>query len=80
MINNRSVNTVDNLKAQLCEDIKAYIAKNKLNNSKAAEVFGVQRQRIIDIQQGRIDKNFTIDYLVRMLDKVGVCTIKHSAA
>ncbi len=73
-------NTVAELKIRLCEDIKRYIAENNLSNSKAAEVFGVQRKRIIDIQQQRIEKGFTIDYLVEMLERVGLRTIKHNAA
>ena len=59
-------NTVAELKIRLCEDMKRYLAENNLSNSKAAEVFGVQRKQIIDIQQQRIEKGFTIDYLVEM--------------
>ncbi len=71
----KPASTVTELKIQLCEDIKRYIAENNLSNSKAAEVFGVQRKRIIDIQQQRIEKGFTIDYLVEMLERVGLHTI-----
>ena len=80
MSDTHPVNTVAALKIRLCEDIQRYIADNNLSNSKAAEVFGVQRKRIIDIQQQRIEKGFTIDYLVDMLERVGLHTIKHDAA
>ena len=80
MSDTHPVNTVAELKIRLCEDIQRYIADNNLSNSKAAEVFGVQRKRSIDIQQQRIEKGFTIDYLVDMLERVGLHTIKHDAA
>lgn len=72
--------TVTEIKMQLCEDIKRYMAENKLNNSKAAEIFGVQRRRIMDIKEKRIETGYTIDYLVEMLARVGIHAIKHDAA
>jgi|TARA_R110000822_G_scaffold187752_2_gene326466 predicted XRE-type DNA-binding protein len=67
------------LKVQLFDDIRQYIESNKLNNTEAAKLFGVQRHRIIDIQKGRIS-GFTIDYLVSMLARVGLQTLEHKVA
>ncbi len=67
------------LKVQLFDDIRQYIESNKLNNTEAAKLFGVQRHRIIDIQKDRIS-GFTIDYLVSMLARVGLQTLEHKAA
>jgi predicted XRE-type DNA-binding protein len=66
------------LKKQLCDDIRQYIVDHGLSNSKAADVFGVQRHRIIDIQQGRYEQGFTIDYLINMLARVGIQPLRHS--
>ena len=75
-----SKSRVEEIKAKLCQDIRKYIADNELSNSKAAEVFGIQRKRVVEIQQGRIDRGFTIDYLVTMLDRVGIRTLDHNVA
>lgn len=75
----KHTNPANALKKQLCDDIRQYIEEHQLTNSKAAEVFGVQRHRIIDIQQGRYNQGFTIDYLVNMLARVGIQPLRHSS-
>lgn len=63
------------IKAALFNSILSYIDTHKLTQEEAALRMGVQRSRIGDICRGKIE-GFSIDYLVLMVERVGVNPIR----
>ena len=59
------------IRADLMIAIKKYIEKNKLTQKKAAKQLGVDQPRINKLLNGHIEL-FTIDKLVKMLEKVDI--------
>ncbi len=58
------------LRAQLMRELETLIHKERLTQSDAAELLGIQQSRISDLVRGKIDR-FSIDMLVKLLAKTG---------
>ena len=58
------------IRAALMMAIEQELSKQKLTQTKAAELLGVSQPRISDLIQGKIHL-FTIDMLVNLLNKLG---------
>lgn len=59
------------LKSKLMNAIIDYIDEHELTQGAAAEIMEVQRTRVNDVCNGRIDK-MTIDALVAMVARLGI--------
>ena len=59
------------MRSELMMIIDDYIAKNGITQIKAADLMGVDQPRISKLLQGHIEL-FTIDILVKMLERVGI--------
>ena len=57
-------------KADLMTQLEQYIARNRLTQARAAEVFGVTQPRVSDLINGKLSV-FSLDELVRMYDATG---------
>ena len=66
------------LKARLMNAIIDYIEAEKLTQGAAAEIMKVQRTRVNDVCNGRIDK-MTIDALVAMAARLGIDPLRSAA-
>lgn len=68
-----STEEAENLKirAKLMDSLIGYVRDNELNQSEAAEHFGVQQGRVSLLMNGRISK-FTIDALINMHAHAGI--------
>ena len=66
------------LKSRLMNAIIDYINENGLTQGKAADVMQVQRTRVNDVCNGRIDK-MTIDALVAMAARLGLDPLQSAA-
>ena len=58
------------VKAVLMLELRRYIKSRKMTQRQAAEFFGTHQPRINDMAQGDMSK-FTIDYLIKMVNKAG---------
>ncbi len=70
------------LRSSLMMAISEHIKTNRLNQTKAAKLFGVTQPRISDLTRGKINL-FSIDTLVAMLSSAGLqikMKIYHPAA
>ena len=70
------------LRAQLMRELDTLIHDQRLTQSAAAELLGIQQSRVSDLVRGKIDR-FSIDMLVKLLAKVGrhvVIKVKRQAA
>ena len=59
------------IRSELMMIIKDHITQKKLTQSKAAKLMGVDQPRISKLLQGHIEL-FTIDVLIKMLERVGI--------
>ena len=66
------------LKARLMNAIIDYIKEEGLTQGGAAEIMQVQRTRVNDVCNGRIDK-MTIDALVAMAARLGIDPLRSAA-
>jgi predicted XRE-type DNA-binding protein len=70
------------LRAQLMRELDTLIHDQRLTQSAAAELLGIQQSRVSDLVRGKIDR-FSIDMLVKLLAKAGrhvEITVKRQAA
>ena len=58
------------LRAQLMRELETLIHNQRLTQSDAAELLGIQQSRVSDLVRGKIDR-FSIDMLVKLLAKTG---------
>jgi len=58
------------LRAQLMRELETLIHNERLTQSDAAELLGIQQSRVSDLVRGKIDR-FSIDMLVKLLAKTG---------
>jgi len=66
------------IKAKLMNAIIDYIDESKLTQAAAAEIMLVQRTRVNDVCNGRIDR-MTIDALVAMAARLGLDPLRTAA-
>jgi len=66
------------LKSKLMNAIINYIDENELTQGTAAEIMEVQRTRVNDVCNGRIDK-MSIDALVAMAARLGLDPLQSAA-
>ncbi len=66
------------IKSKLMNAIIAHIDESKLTQAAAAEIMLVQRTRVNDVCNGRIDK-MTIDALVAMSARLGIDPLRSVA-
>ncbi|MFK7862180.1 MAG: helix-turn-helix domain-containing protein [Granulosicoccus sp.] len=66
------------IKSKLMNAIIDYIDESKLTQAAAAEIMLVQRTRVNDVCNGRIDR-MTIDALVAMAARLGLDPLKTAA-
>ncbi|MCK9188583.1 XRE family transcriptional regulator [Acidithiobacillus sp.] len=59
------------LRSQLMMSLKSHITRTKINQARAAELFGVTQPRVSDLMRGKIDL-FSLDVLVNMATAVGL--------
>ena len=59
------------LRSSLVMALKDHIAREGLNQSQAAQVFGVMQPRVSDLMRGKVGL-FSLDCLVNMLAAVGL--------
>jgi predicted XRE-type DNA-binding protein len=59
------------IRSELMMIIKDHITQEKLTQSEAAELMGVDQPRVSKLLQGHIEL-FTIDILIKMLERVGI--------
>lgn len=70
------------LRAQLMRELDTLIHGERLTQSEAAELLGIQQSRVSDLVRGKIDR-FSIDMLVKLLAKTGrhvEITVRRQAA
>ncbi|MDX2413459.1 MAG: helix-turn-helix transcriptional regulator [Woeseiaceae bacterium] len=70
------------LRAQLMRELETLIHNQRLTQSDAAELLGIQQSRVSDLVRGKIGR-FSIDMLVKLLAKTGrhvEIKVKHNAA
>ncbi len=58
------------LRAQLMRELEALIHNQRLTQSDAGKLLGIQQSRVSDLVRGKIDR-FSIDMLVKLLAKTG---------
>ena len=66
------------LKSKLMNAIIDYIDDNEITQGSAAELMQVQRTRVNDVYNGRIDR-MTIDALVAMVARLGLDPLQSAA-
>jgi len=59
------------LRSQLMMSLKSHIASTGMNQTRAAQLFGVTQPRVSDLVRGKIDL-FSLDMLVNMATAVGL--------
>ena len=59
------------LRSSLIMALKDYIARENLNQTQAAKLFGVTQPRVSDLIRGKVDL-FSLDTLVNMLASAGL--------
>lgn len=60
------------IRSELMLNLQKAIAARSLKQGEAAELLGVTQPRVSDLMRGRIDL-FSIDTLIDMLAKLGIC-------
>ncbi len=58
------------IRAGLALQIRAYVEKHKLTQAVVAKRLGITQPKVSAILRGQVDQ-FTIDYLVKQLEKLG---------